>query len=923
MQSGGLLTVSRTSAANSTNGLYLTQAGTTNYTLTGGSVMVGGNGVNDVLVMGDVGGATLNINGVGALVRTSSLNLNGGAAGPTGAVNLQNGLLQTNMIFQSAGGFAFNFSGGTLQPIDGNVVGFGSSAAASNVALTISGSAAVISSTDSAGNPQTVPVYANFAGSGLVNLGGAGTLVLRGTSSTFTGAYSVNSGTVQPGSANALFGQTVTVAGGTFDINGLTPSVGTIALAAGSIANGGVGGALNASAYVLQSGTASAVLGGANVPLVKTTSGLAVLNAANTYSGPTTVSAGTLAIGPLGSLGPTNVTITPGGVLDVSAFGPSGYTFSNMTITAGRTSSFGTDINGNVNMSNATVAPAAQATMTIAGNLSMNGSVNYSFVPGDQIAVNGALALNAPTYVLPGVALSAGTYTLMTYTSGSPNLSNIGMGGSFQSGTRQSYTFGTSGGSAVTLAVGGNPGFLQWNTANGTWNLNSAASWFNTTTSSADVFYNGDSVTFNDRPGGSSATVSISGAVAPSTLTVSNTAVAYTFGGGGSITGISSLVKNGPGALTINNSNTYSGGTFMGGGLLSLNNASALGSGTLTISGGSLDNTSGTAVTLAASLPQVWNSGINFLGSNSLNLGNGPVTLNVAPTITVNASTLTVGGNISGPYGLTLAGHGTLVLGGSNTYTGGATINGGTLQLASAAAMPSGTNASNLVFSNAANSAALDLGGNNAAFNSLSQPAATATNMVVNSSGTATLTVGNGNATSTYGGLLANGAGGVLALTKIGTGSLTLLNGDTFTGLTTISAGTLQLGIGVAGQDGGLASSSILNNATFVNNNVGPTSFALPISGTGKLVQSSPSTLTLTGSNVQGGLVLDNSGTITGGTINLVSGSTITNNAPGLTTLASPVNILPGTGTNSFVNNSGGTLVLAAPVTDIGGGNLF
>ena len=53
----------------------------------------------------------------------------------------------------------------------------------------------------------------------------------------------------------------------------------------------------------------------------------------------------------------------------------------------------------------------------------------------------------------------------------------------------------------------------------------------------------------------------------------------YTFSGTGSIGGTTSLVKNGPGGLTINTSNTYGGGTFLNGGLVTAGSSGALGAG--------------------------------------------------------------------------------------------------------------------------------------------------------------------------------------------------------------------------------------------------------------------------------------------------------------------------------------------------------
>ena len=110
------------------------------------------------------------------------------------------------------------------------------------------------------------------------------------------------------------------------------------------------------------------------------------------------------------------------------------------------------------------------------------------------------------------------------------------------------------------------------------------------------------------------------------------------------------MTISGGGKVTISNSNGYTGGTILTSGEVVVNNNSSTGSGKLTISGGSLDSTIG-SVTLAG-ITQSWSGSFTFVGSSPLNLGTGAVTVSASPTINVNASTLTVGGAITGARGL-------------------------------------------------------------------------------------------------------------------------------------------------------------------------------------------------------------------------------------------------------------------------------
>ena len=174
-----------------------------------------------------------------------------------------------------------------------------------------------------------------------------------------------------------------------------------------------------------------------------------------------------------------------------------------------------------------------------------------------------------------------------------------------------------------------------------------------------------------------------------------------------------SLIINGPGTVTFNQvtAATFTGGVTLNSGTLILGDSAnhqkgQLGTGPFTINGGTVDATYANYTTPTNNVMN-WNGDFTFLGSQNWDTGRGTVTLGGDRIVTVNASTLTVGGTISGNYALTKAGAGTLtlngnnthgattitagtlILGGTNAYTGATTVNGGTLQVGTNGVMSS------------------------------------------------------------------------------------------------------------------------------------------------------------------------------------------------------------------------------------------
>jgi autotransporter-associated beta strand protein len=316
--------------------------------------------------------------------------------------------------------------------------------------------------------------------------------------------------------------------------------------------------------------------------------------------------------------------------------------------------------------------------------------------------------------------------------------------------------------------------------------------------------------------------------------------------------------------------------------------------------GGTLDNTSGGAITLTNNNSQNWNADVSFLGTNALNMGTGAVAMNATRIVTVTSNTLTVGGVISGSgFGLTKAGSGSLVLSGANTYDGSTTINDGTLQI-----------------------------GNGSTTGSLS------TSSAITNNGTLAF---NRSTTITQGTDFNSVISGTGSLIQAGSGNLILTGANTYDGSTTINDGTLQIGNGST--TGSLSTSSaITNNGTLAFNRSNTitqgTDFNSVISGTGSVVQAGSGTLILSGANTYSGgttlnagqLNINNATAIGTGTLTL-NGGTLDNTSAGAITLSNSnaqnwnadVSFL---GTNALNMGTGAVAMNATRAVTVGSSNL-
>jgi fibronectin-binding autotransporter adhesin len=589
-----------------------------------------------------------------------------------------------------------------------------------------------------------------IGGNGSLTKTGSGALTLGG-SNVYTGVTTVSAGTLAigpTGSINAssdIFinqGGVLQVTAGTGGGSQL-PSTGNITFSGGMLSYTlSVSSSPGASvgALLLNPGQGQVVLSnaGSGTPYLQfasgtphmpgTTLGLSMSNAQIQFlANPPVMTNGIL---PYAFVGPVNSTTvdfatlsTSGGPTLVSAY--SGYANSmgtsgslNVAATASQSLTTATSCNSLKLVGPASITMSSPGSLTLnSGGLICTGSSSVITggtisAPGGELIVNTATNLNISSVISASTALTkTGTATL-TLTNTSPiagstfinqgtlayaptaNLaysqSIAGGGNLLMAGTGTMLTLSGSdtytGSTTVTegtLCVngslaGGGPIILQ----NGTVLSGSGSV-------AGGVSINSGTATIGQQgPGsyltiGSGVNVSGSGSiVASSTAAMILGNLNYTSSANstysGAIVGAASTVTlDAPASatLTLSGSNGYGGGTFLESGTLHLSNSAALGTGKLTITGGTLDVDGSVLASLT-------NSGGLITTS-----GSGMATL----VVNAPANGEKISGGVTGAVNLELA-SGSLILSGTNSYTGGTIVNGGELLVGNGTALPSGTN---------------------------------------------------------------------------------------------------------------------------------------------------------------------------------------------------------------------------------------
>jgi autotransporter-associated beta strand protein len=882
------------------------------------------------------GDAYYEIKGDSLLNFSGTASLSGGAGirvgeGSGGTMNMTAGSLAANMnsgsnlvVGRSAGANGtLNLSGGNLTISNAGGIVIANTTGNAGV-LTVSGTGRL--TLNSSGTLAMGPGTATLN----LNAGGTFTLGAAATASGTATTINFNGGTLQAGRSSTTFLPTslsavnILAGGAVIDTNGYPVTL-PGALLAGVPGDGG---------------------------LTKTGANTLILAGANTYTGTTNVTTGTLKFSTAGS-NVADVLVASGAGAGVQVAAVDAQFSTAADLGYGNNSTLVIDY-GSTDPSK-TVAPLLV----------------------DNLTLGSGLALRFEGDLLPTLAVGQ-TYPLVAWTTSGPADGSAFTGGLNH---RLAGTFGVSGNTLSFTVTANSIGAISWNTGNGVWDT-ASVNWLDANAVPAAYADPLDEVLFGDAAGASgNPVITLNTTVSPTGVKMNSTGHDYTITGNGAIAGTYGLTLDAANSrtLTLTNANTYTGPTAIAGGTLSLGDGGSLNpAGALSIAAGgtfavnqsdtvtqgtdfsaaaitgaggftqagsgttilnAANTYSGSTVVSSGTLQATVTTAGNGLGTSAVSIGAGSILL-LDSTNTTSGSTVTASNAFTGtgllkvrfadgtnPRNLqmpTMAGFaGTIQLSAVgvtadkwNALGVGATGASLIVEAGNTLYVPSGTPGfTGITLSGAGNSegrgairlAGATLGGDitlagDATINLDNAAAVLSGNLSSGAAGTQTLTLGaTGSTGGTLRGVIGGGTGTLNLTTAVG-GTYTLTNANTYTGLTTIGAGTLRLGDGTDGNDGTIDSTSgVVTNGTLTFNRFGTLTSSFDISGTGGVSKTGVGTQTLSGTNTYTGNTIVNNGTL------VISGTTNT----GAGTLQVGITTGPGT----LIVATGGSFTTSGALT--------
>ncbi len=651
------------------------------YNLSNGSIDVhnyislGRSGGNGILNM--TGGA-LNQDGGGNLLVGTGFNTPAGGSG-SGVLNQNGGTITCQGQFlcpeQPPASGTYNLTNGTLVCNNWIAIGRGGIG-------TLNMAGGMIVKTDTAGDHLDIGAGGSASGTGPGTINQTGGVITNTTTDVWMGevanaTWNMNGGTnylanIVMCQGSGLVG-TLNLNGGQMTVQSIVNKVGLANLTTLNFNGGLLQASGNSTAFItnltsaaLQSGGAvidsqgytitipQALSDGGGGGLTKLGSGTLFLTGANTYAGDTVVNAGSV-ITTTGSSTPGNVTVA-----DTAGFGVTVQLAGAQFVAA------------NVSLGN-TAGATLNFDLGAFGNPALNQAPLY-VSPGGTLTVNGTITVNVAD-ALP----QPGEFPLMQYQPGGRAGTGNFVKGSMPVGVTASIVTNAANNSIDLVITGVNQ--PRWDgEAGGTWDTGSDTNWVNIGTALPTTYTDPSAVVFNDLALGTT-NVNLTTTVNPVGITVTNSALNYTIGGTGKISGSTGLTKQGAGSLAILNTggNNFTGPVTISGGTLNITNLAngnlpsglgassanptnlVLAGGTLSYSGPTVSINRGYQMTASSTMDAEANLTLTGLAqaTGGAYTKIGPATLTYAG---VGANTLSVAG---GGFSAQIL-NGTVILGSAN-----------------------------------------------------------------------------------------------------------------------------------------------------------------------------------------------------------------------------------------------------------------